>query len=39
MSIVVQHEDTLPVLLEHEDIVVQEVAGMVDLLREIVEML
>jgi len=35
----VQHADTLPVLLEHADIVVQEVGGMVDLLREIVEML
>ncbi len=39
LSIVVQHADTLPVLLEHADIVVQEVGGMVDLLREIVEML
>ncbi len=39
LSIVVQHVDTLPVLLEHADVVVQEVGGMVDLLREIVEML
>lgn len=39
LSIFVQHADTLPVLLEHADIVVQEVGGMVDLLREIVEML
>jgi trehalose 6-phosphate phosphatase len=39
LSIVVQHADTLPVLLEHADMVVQEVGGMVDLLRKIVEML
>jgi trehalose 6-phosphate phosphatase len=39
LSIVVQHTDTLPVLLEHADVVVQGVAGMVDLLRKIVEML
>ncbi|HAG97918.1 MAG TPA: trehalose-phosphatase [Ktedonobacter sp.] len=39
VSIVVQHADTLPVLLEHADMVVQEVRGMVDLLREMVEVL
>jgi trehalose 6-phosphate phosphatase len=36
LSIVVQHSDTLPELLEHGDIVVQGVEGMVDLLREMV---
>jgi trehalose 6-phosphate phosphatase len=39
LSIVVQHADTLPDLLRHADIIVQGVPGMVDLLREIVEML
>jgi trehalose 6-phosphate phosphatase len=37
ISIVVQHSDTLPELLERADIVVQGVEGMVELLREIVE--
>jgi trehalose 6-phosphate phosphatase len=36
ISIVVQHHDTLPELLAQADIVVQEVPGMVELLREIV---
>ncbi|HEX6478276.1 MAG TPA: trehalose-phosphatase [Ktedonobacteraceae bacterium] len=36
LSIVVQQADTLPELLEHADIVVQGVEGMVELLREIV---
>ncbi len=39
LAIVVQHPDTLPELLEHADIVVQGVPGMVDLLREMVEIL
>jgi trehalose 6-phosphate phosphatase len=39
LSIVVQHYDTLPDLLEQADIIVQGVPGMVELLREIVEML
>jgi trehalose 6-phosphate phosphatase len=39
LSIVVQHHDTLPDLLEQADIIVQGVPGMVELLREIVEML
>ncbi len=39
LSIVVQHPDTLPDLLEHADIIVQGVPGMVDVLREIVELL
>jgi trehalose 6-phosphate phosphatase len=39
VSIVVQHHDTLPDLLEMADIVVQGVPGMVELLREIVEVL
>ncbi len=39
LAIVVQHPDSLPVLLEHADVVVQEVDGMVELLREIVERL
>ncbi len=39
LSIVVQHPDTLPELLEHADIVVQEVEGMVALLQEMVSML
>ncbi len=39
LSIVVQHPDTLHDLLEQADIVVQGVTGMVELLREIVEML
>ena len=39
LSVVVQHADTLPALLEHGDIIVQEVDGMVRLLREIVQML
>jgi trehalose 6-phosphate phosphatase len=38
-SIVVQHADTLPILLASADIVVQEVQGMADLLRQIVEIL
>jgi len=37
LSIVVQHADTLPELLEHADIVVQGVEGMVDLLQKMVE--
>lgn len=36
LAVVVQHPDTLPALLEHADIVVQEVEGMVELLQEIV---
>jgi len=36
LSIVVQHHDTLPELLAEADIVVQEVRGMVELLREMV---
>jgi trehalose 6-phosphate phosphatase len=39
LGIVVQHSDTLPEILEHADIVVQEVSGMVELLREMVEIL
>ena len=39
LAIVVQHPDTLPELLEQADIVVQGVDGMVELLREMVEML
>lgn len=39
VSIVVQHHDTLSDLLEMADIVVQGVPGMVELLREIVEVL
>jgi trehalose 6-phosphate phosphatase len=39
LSIVVQHHDTLPELLSQADIVVQEVPGMVELLREMVEIL
>lgn len=39
LSIVVQHADTLPALLENADIVVQEVDGMADLLRKLVKML
>ncbi len=38
-SVVVQHADTLPILLESADIVVQEVQGMADLLRQIVAIL
>lgn len=38
-SIVVRHEDTLPELLAQADLVVQEVPGMVELLREMVEIL
>lgn len=37
LAIAVQHSDTLPGLLEHADIVVQGVEGMVALLRDIVE--
>lgn len=37
LSIVVRHTDTLPELLERADIVVEEVDGMVRLLREIVQ--
>lgn len=39
LSIVVQHHDTLPELLAQADIVVQEVPGMVELLREMVRIL
>lgn len=39
ISIVVQHHDTLPELLEHADIVVQEVEGMAELLTKIVQLL
>ena len=39
LSIVVQHTDTLPALLEKADIIVQEVEGMVEKLKEIVEIL
>ncbi len=39
LSIVVQHPDTLPELLAQADIVVQEVPGMVNYLREMVEIL
>ncbi len=39
LAIVVQHEDTLPDLLEHADLVVEEVPGMVQLLRTIVTQL
>lgn len=38
-AIVVQHVDTLPALLEHADTLVQEVEGMVQLLKEIVNQL
>jgi trehalose 6-phosphate phosphatase len=38
LAIAVQHSDTLPGMLEHADIVVQGVEGMVALLREIVNM-
>jgi trehalose 6-phosphate phosphatase len=39
LAVAVQHSDTLSALLEHADMVVQEVAGMVRLLREIVDSL
>ena len=39
LSVVVQHADTLPAMLEHADVVVQEVAGMVNLLRDMVDIL
>jgi trehalose 6-phosphate phosphatase len=39
VSVVVQHADTLPAMLEHADVVVQEVAGMVNLLRDMVDIL
>ncbi|HLZ80195.1 MAG TPA: trehalose-phosphatase [Ktedonobacteraceae bacterium] len=39
LSVVVQHADTLPEMLEHADVVVQEVAGMVNLLRDMVDIL
>ncbi|GAC1568867.1 MAG: trehalose-phosphatase [Ktedonobacteraceae bacterium] len=39
LAIVVRHPDTLPELLQHADIVVDEVPGMVALLREMVEIL
>jgi trehalose 6-phosphate phosphatase len=39
LAIVVQHADTLPEMLEHADIVVQEVEGMVGVLQQIVEKL
>ena len=38
-AIVVQHHDTLPILLEHADVVVQGVEGMAQLLRYMVETL
>jgi trehalose 6-phosphate phosphatase len=37
LGIVVRHHDTLPALLQHADIVVDEVPGMVALLRDIIE--
>lgn len=39
LAITVQHHDTLPVLLEEADIVVQEVEGMVELLQTVVKLL
>jgi trehalose 6-phosphate phosphatase len=39
LSIVVQHQDTLPILLERADLVVPEVDGMAALLRQIVAIL
>jgi trehalose 6-phosphate phosphatase len=39
LAIVVQHPDTLPAMLEHADIIVQEVDGMAQLLHEIVDSL
>ena len=39
LAVTVQHHDTLPALLEQADIVVQEVDGMVELLRELVDLL
>ena len=39
LSIVVQHADSLPLMLEQGDVVVQEVKGMVELLSEMIEML
>jgi len=39
LAVAVQHHDTLPELLEQADIVVQEVDGMAELLRTIVELL
>lgn len=39
LSIVVQHADTAPTLLEHADIIVQGVDGMADLLTKIVDIL
>jgi len=39
LSVVVKHADTLPELLERADVVVEEVEGMAELLREIVERL
>jgi trehalose 6-phosphate phosphatase len=39
LSIVVQHADSVPMMLERGDIVVQEVKGMVELLSEMIEML
>lgn len=39
LSVVVQHANTLPILLESADVVVQEVEGMVKLLREMVTLL
>lgn len=38
-SVVVQHAASLPAMLEHADVVVQEVEGMVNLLREMVDKL
>jgi len=39
LSIVVQHPDTLPELLQHADIVVQRVPGMIALLEQVVKIL
>ncbi len=39
LAIVARHSDTLPVLLQHADMVVDEVPGMVALLREMVDIL
>lgn len=39
LAIVARHHDTLPVLLQHADMVVDEVPGMVALLRDMVEIL
>ena len=39
LAVVVRHPDTLPALLQHADIIVDEVPGMVALLREMVKIL